>query len=198
MDDERLPCRWTWPTPLPGCLISPRWWDLSEVKLSVKTICLILKTQSSASYLQCGRRCLSPSRSFSGPHVSQAFSWPWHSPVYCSLSPCLIDYLINMLIVWAGSKCDQRFISRRRMGEIRGTLFFCFVYVCGVLAKVCVYIIKIIDRWRGSLTDGVWTKMCWQCLSRSSRTRWPQVDMERNRFTSPVSRSVLFSPEERV
>ncbi len=31
------------------------------------------------------------------------------------------------------------------MGEIRGTLFFCFVYVCGVLAKVCVYIIKIIN-----------------------------------------------------
>lgn len=31
------------------------------------------------------------------------------------------------------------------MGEIRGTLFFCFVYVCGVLAKVCVCIIKIIN-----------------------------------------------------
>ncbi len=113
----------------------------------------------------------------------------------------LIDYLINMLIVWAGSKCDQRFIYRRRMGEIRGTLFFSFnVCVWGVSEGGCVYNKDnyMAHRWRGSLTDGVWTKMCWQCLSRSSRTRWPQVDMERNRFTSPVSRSVLFSPEERV
>lgn len=108
---------------------------LSEAECK-KITRLILQTLSSASYLQHGRWCLCLFLFFSGLHVSQAVSWPWHSPVYCSLSPCLIHYLINMLIVRAGSMRDQHFISWGQKREIRGSLSF---FILLVSLWVCVY-----------------------------------------------------------